>query len=163
MIGTQKWRRRTTGRSAAGQERFRWQFELILEGARRAERPFSITQFTCRSVEQAEQLRQLCDESTRVCDAVGIERTNVLVIWDDTAIASASRAARRLLNRFSFTESTKCGVSTVSFPNAGYTPAALIRALVQAPSDPPTGDEPERQSARDTTSITRHPMDRLAG
>lgn len=160
MIGTTKRRRHIERRSTSSQERFRWQFELILEGARRAERPFSMTQFTCRSVREAEDLLQLCLESTRVCDAVGIERTNVIVVWESTATAPATRAARRLLTNFSGVVEADCKVSTVGYPNAGYTPAALIRSLVLAPADPPLHDSIEHNKS---ASITRRSDDRLAG
>jgi hypothetical protein len=160
MITFTRRRRHTVRSSATEHERFLWQFELILEGARRAERPFSMTQFTCRSESEAAKLQQLCLEMTRACDAVGIERSNVLVIWDSTATAPATRAARRLLAKFSEVVEAQCKVSTVGFPNAGYTPTALIRALVRAPADPPPDEPPGRVTS---TPNTRDPLERLAG
>ena len=140
----------------------------MIEGARRAKRPFALSKFHFDNASDAQRFVRICHARTRTCDAGRQSAADVLIVWDGTDAEGARVAARRLVESHQVGE-FKCHVSTVGYPEAGFTKLALLSSLAAAPPDfvtQGTGSNAaasQRNAFRRRRGPGRHDVDRYAG
>jgi hypothetical protein len=109
---------------------FDLKFALTLERSRRCERPFAISRFVAGDGvggrAWTEWFVAAAARHVRTCDAVGLVDGHPVVVWDESDRPGAGVAAKRLAEAVGIDAEV---AATVVFPDDGYTPSALFRAL----------------------------------